>query len=86
MGSRRSTVRFFGKLIPLFTMFCACFLAESAFTYGQGIITGSINGTVVDPTGAVIPDALAKVVSESNGTTFEVKTNGEGVFQVSDVP
>jgi hypothetical protein len=71
----------------LFVMlFATAFLYQSGFALGQGIITGGISGTVVDPTGAIIPGALVNVVSESTGTTFQVKANGEGVFQVSDVP
>jgi outer membrane receptor protein involved in Fe transport len=55
-------------------------------SYSQGIITGGISGTVVDPAGAIIPGALAKVVSESTGTSFQVLTNNEGAFQIADVP
>jgi len=52
----------------------------------QGIITGGISGTVADPTGAIIPGAAVKVVGESTGAIFQVTTNGEGAFQISDVP
>jgi hypothetical protein len=52
----------------------------------QGIITGGISGTVVDPTEAFIPGATINVVSESNGTTFQVISNAEGQFQIPDVP
>jgi len=52
----------------------------------QGIITGSISGTVVDPSGAIIPGAMARVVGESTGSVFQVVTNTEGEFQISDVP
>ena len=52
----------------------------------QGIITGGISGSVVDPTGAIIPGATVKLVGESTGASFEVKSNGEGAFNVTDVP
>jgi hypothetical protein len=52
----------------------------------QGIITGGISGSVVDPTGAAIANASIKVVSDGTGTTFQVTSNTEGRFQLSDVP
>jgi hypothetical protein len=52
----------------------------------QGIITGGISGTVVDQTGAIVPGATVQVVSESTGATFQAKSNGEGAFQIKDVP
>ena len=61
-------------------------IVASSVAFSQGIITGGINGTVADPTGAIIPSATVKVVSDSTGTTFEAKSNGEGAFQISDVP
>jgi hypothetical protein len=60
------------------------FVTPGAFA--QGIITGSINGTVMDPTGAVIPEATVTAVSTSTGTTLQGKSNAQGFFQISDVP
>jgi hypothetical protein len=57
-----------------------------SFAYAQGIITGSISGTVTDSTGAVIPGATVNAVSESTGTELQGKSNGLGFFQISDVP
>jgi hypothetical protein len=61
-------------------------IVAGSVAFSQGIITGGISGTVADPTGAIIPDATVKVVSNSTGTTFEARSNGEGAFQVADVP
>jgi len=55
-------------------------------SFSQGIITGGISGSVVDSSGALIPNATAKATGESTGATFLVTTNGEGFFQISDVP
>ena len=52
----------------------------------QGIITGSISGSVTDQTGAVISNATVTAVSDSTGTTLQAKTNGEGHFLIPDVP
>jgi len=53
---------------------------------GQGIITGSITGSVVDQTGAVVPAALVTALSESTGATLQAKSNEQGEFVISDAP
>jgi len=71
------------KIPPSITLLLA--ICGSA-SLGQGIITGGISGSVVDQTDAVVCGATTKVVSESNGTTFQVVSNAEGQFQIPDVP
>jgi hypothetical protein len=61
-------------------------LSGSFCAFGQGIITGGITGIVEDPTGAVIPGATITATAESTGTTLQAQTNGEGSFQISNVP
>ncbi|MBI1354882.1 MAG: hypothetical protein GC160_11090 [Acidobacteria bacterium] len=43
---------------------------------------GRIVGTVVDPSGAVVPGAHVTVTSQSTGVSREVETNGDGRYQV----
>ncbi len=43
---------------------------------------GSIQGTVVDPTGAVIPGALVQVTNQANGEVVDSKSNKAGFYQV----
>ena len=43
---------------------------------------GSINGTVVDTTGAAIPGASIKVVNNDTGLTRTAKTRPDGTFQI----
>ena len=64
------------------TLFFACELP----TYAQGIITGGITGSVADQTGAVIPGAAVSVTNTATGAIAHVKSDGEGNFQVADVP
>jgi len=52
----------------------------------QGIITGSIGGSVVDPTDAIIPGATVTAVNDSTRTTLQAKTSAEGAFLISNVP
>jgi hypothetical protein len=56
------------------TMSCSIALAQSG--------AGSIQGTVTDATGAVIPGASVNVVQQSTNATFNTKSNGVGFYQV----
>jgi Carboxypeptidase regulatory-like domain len=45
-------------------------------------IYGSINGTVTDNTGAIVPNAAVTVTSEAKGTAFDVVSNAAGEYSV----
>src|ERR1700749_50429 len=46
----------------------------------QTSTTGSINGTVVDSTGALVPDVSVTVKDLANGSLLNLKSNAEGRF------
>lgn len=46
----------------------------------QTATTGSINGLVTDPTGAVVPNATITVKDTQNGATVNLVTNADGRF------
>src|SRR5437879_8039138 len=48
--------------------------------YAQQGSTGSIAGTVADPSGQVVPQATVKVTSELNGESHTTVTNESGDF------
>jgi outer membrane receptor protein involved in Fe transport len=50
----------------------------------QGISTGSISGTVADPSGAVVPNA--KVTATSTNAVLTGETNNDGLFALRSVP
>lgn len=54
---------------------CVLVLTLSAQT-----TTGTITGTVTDPSGAVVPDAKITVMNQAQGVTREMTTNTSGVF------
>jgi hypothetical protein len=56
-------------------------LCFSATMQGQAVY-GSINGTVTDNTGAVVPNATITVTDVSKGTSIEVKSNPSGEYLV----
>ena len=69
------------------------FAALVAFTVGfaprataQGITTGSISGTVVDPTGAVIPGATINATATATDVKATAVAGKLGEFRFKDVP
>src|SRR5580698_4413726 len=48
--------------------------------------TGSITGTVSDPTGAAIPDASVTINNSATGLSRKVLTNASGNFTFPELP
>jgi outer membrane receptor protein involved in Fe transport len=71
-------------LILLTIAFCVCWGATQ--TFGQGIVTGSLSGTIFDPQGGVI--AGAKVTAKNMDTNVEVSlsSNEVGYFSFRSMP
>lgn len=70
------------RIITLLTVV----VALSAFSFSQGIVTGSIAGTVVDQQQAAVVGA--KVVATENATNrqFTAETNSSGFFRITQLP
>ncbi|MEK7406776.1 MAG: carboxypeptidase-like regulatory domain-containing protein [Acidobacteriota bacterium] len=49
-------------------------------------VTGRLSGTVTDQTGALIPSAQVRVVSEETGTAYSLTTNEAGAYFLAAVP
>jgi hypothetical protein len=49
-------------------------------------ITGTIRGTVTDPTGAVIPGAKVTVKNEDTGLTRSANTTSAGIYSFAELP
>jgi len=47
--------------------------------------TGSITGTVTDPSGAVVSGATVTLINEGTGTTLSITTGADGVYDFSPV-
>src|SRR4051812_42368924 len=61
----------------LFTVLVVSLL--NLFAVGQSI-TGTISGTVMDPSGGVVPNASVLLINEQTSTSRGVNTNEEGGF------
>jgi hypothetical protein len=72
------TVRFFAA--ALFA------LALTLFATGQGITTGTIKGTVVDVSGAVVQNAQVTATNNAQGTQLNATSGAEGLFSIYAVP
>ena len=59
-----------------------------AFTVAANCQTfrGAINGTVSDPSGAVVPSAQIKATEVATGVVHDTVTTGEGQFAFQDIP
>ena len=51
------------------------------FAYGQ-TITGSINGTITDASGAVVPNATITVTNLQTNVSQNTKTSGDGIYNI----
>jgi hypothetical protein len=54
--------------------------------HAQGIVTGSVTGTIQDPTGAVVPGATITATNPANGATFTATASNSGGFSLSQLP
>jgi hypothetical protein len=66
-----------------FAVLLTCLLAVTAF--GQGT-TGTLTGTVTDPSGAVVAGATVTIVNPATGAERTAETNSAGIFEVQALP
>ncbi len=58
----------------------ALFVVILAAPLSAQVPTGTITGTITDPSGAVIPNAKVTVTNKNTGASRVVQTNAEGIF------
>jgi hypothetical protein len=61
-------------------------LLMTSLTLGQGIVTGSISGTVLDPQGAVVAGANVRAVQTETNRSFTTTSSNSGLVQLSSLP
>ncbi len=66
-------------------IFMSMLFAGSRPFYAQSV-TATINGSVTDPAGNVIPNADVTATDLDRGTVWPVKTNGSGFYSLSHLP
>lgn len=70
--------------VVLLAIAASLFLAVASFP--QGIATGTLSGTILDPSGAVIPNAKITAVNAATNTATVGQTNGDGLFTLRSLP
>ena len=69
-----------------FCIVLVCAMGLQGNSFGQGITTGGISGTVLDPKGAVVPGAKITVVSAATGASYSQTSGPNGDFSVLALP
>jgi hypothetical protein len=72
----------FSICLVLLSLVCLAFSGPAS----AQVATGSISGTVVDPTGASVPDATVKVHNRATDAETTAKTDAGGGFKFAQLP
>src|SRR5690349_16806795 len=81
----RTPVRVFSPRVARFAaLFIVSLFAISAFA--QSKTYTSISGTVVDPSGAVVPGATVEIRNPVSQFERSVSTDNSGAFSISNIP
>ena len=75
---------FRSSLTALSVLLAVLFLSAPA-ALAQAV-SGTIVGTVTDPTGASVPNAQVSIVLNGQGTVHTTTTNGSGNYTEPDLP
>ncbi len=76
-----AATRFNRQLLALLTL-----LLAASFAMAQGIATGSISGTAVDPSNAVVSGATVTAQNVETNLSLTAQTNDSGYFTFRNVP
>ncbi|MFZ1032077.1 MAG: carboxypeptidase-like regulatory domain-containing protein, partial [Candidatus Acidiferrales bacterium] len=78
MSSNRPTL--FGKLLLTFVFLAYVFSAASPLHAQSTVATGNIQGTVTDPTGAVVATAKITITNTDTGQVVHVASSSAGTY------
>ncbi len=65
-----------------FLMLLVAITSLSVFAFGQGSSTGSLAGTITDPTTALVSGATVTVKNNATGREFTAVTTDNGTYNV----
>ena len=64
----------------------SCFLFCATFCAFAQTYTGSIAGTVTDPSGSAVPNAKVTITDVAKGYSYNAQTDNGGIFTVRNLP
>ncbi len=82
IGAQRSVL----TIAFVFLILVSIFLTASVDTKGQSLTAGTVSGVVVDPNGAVVPNAEVVIFNPITGYKRTANTGTDGSFHFADVP
>jgi hypothetical protein len=68
------------------SLFVVLILASLGFAASAQTYRGAVNGTVTDPSGAVVPDAEVKARNKATDITTSTTSTSDGQFAFQDLP
>src|SRR6476660_9477773 len=71
---------------PVFVTGIAIFMLVATAAFGQGIVTGSISGTVQDPQGAYVVGAKITATQVSTNRPYQTVSTSAGVISLRGLP
>src|SRR5437762_9304195 len=71
------------RLLIFRTLLITALLGSSSCLWAQSATTGALRGTVVDPTGAVVPGVTVTLVNPATGQTQTAMTDAKGLYGFS---
>jgi len=74
------------RMLPAAWALILLALAATTSAFCQGITTGTVSGTVLDPSGAVVPGAQVQLTNQANGLRLAEKSTSDGSFKFLAVP
>src|SRR5947208_10120106 len=69
----------------LIIMLLFCLTLFSRLDFGQ-TIDGNLTGSVLDPTGASVPNATVTVTNTATGVKYSTKTDVDGLYRLNNLP
>ena len=70
----------------VFLFLFVCFLSTSLPVVFAQTNSGTVSGTVIDPTGAVVPGATVTIQNPVSGYMQTAQTNSSGAFHFANLP
>lgn len=78
--------RFFGRRGLLFPVLLGLAVLLATHCYGQTNPTGSLTGTVLDTSNAVVAGASVQLTETTTGTNFKTESGADGHFSLGNLP